>query len=104
MEKKKVLLIDIFEANAKRLKEKIFLRYEDQSFTYTQAQKKSNQLANMALDMEINRGDTVALMMFNEPLFIWFMLGKIFISIFIYDRLCGIFPNYVSCVYKRLNC
>ena len=51
--------------------------YEEESYTFEQVNKRANQVANFALESGLKRGDVVALMIQNEPAYVWTYLGKI---------------------------
>ena len=70
-------LIDFFEDNVKRLPNKKMVLYEEESYTFEQVNKRANQVANFALESGLKRGDVVALMIQNEPAYVWTYLGKI---------------------------
>lgn len=72
---------------ARRRAERVFLRYEERSFTYGQAERESNRVANALLRGWPGRrrheaaggplvpGQTVALLVGNEPAFVWAWIG-----------------------------
>ncbi|XP_063002322.1 long-chain fatty acid transport protein 3 [Elgaria multicarinata webbii] len=58
----------------------VWLRYEERSFTYGQAERESNRVANALLRLPgepapLLPGHTVALLVGNEPAFVWAWLG-----------------------------
>jgi crotonobetaine/carnitine-CoA ligase len=73
------VLGELIEERAKRLVDKRFLRFKDQSFTYEQMNRFSNRCANAFQRMGITKGDRVSIMLPNCPEFIhlWFGLAKI---------------------------
>uniref|UniRef100_A0A670KIV4 Long-chain-fatty-acid--CoA ligase n=1 Tax=Podarcis muralis TaxID=64176 RepID=A0A670KIV4_PODMU len=72
--------LERFGALARRQPDKPFLIYEEQVHTYRQVDRRSNRVARLFLEEgALARGDTVALLMSNEPDFIhaWFGLAKL---------------------------
>ncbi|XP_034955894.1 long-chain fatty acid transport protein 6 [Zootoca vivipara] len=72
--------LERFGKLARRQPDKPFLIYEDQVHTYREVDRRSNQVARLFLEEgALARGDTVALLMSNEPDFIhaWFGLAKL---------------------------
>ncbi|KAI4894328.1 hypothetical protein NFI96_025116, partial [Prochilodus magdalenae] len=69
-------LLDRFLDAVKEHPRKKFLIFEDQSFSYEEADRISNQVAQVVLrECGVGEGDTVALFLGNEPLFVWIWLG-----------------------------
>nr|XP_057944589.1 long-chain fatty acid transport protein 2-like [Doryrhamphus excisus] len=54
--------------------DKEFILFEESSYTYRQADKESNRVARV-LSSLVKEGDTAAVFMGNEPLFVWLWLG-----------------------------
>ncbi|XP_067288589.1 long-chain fatty acid transport protein 6 [Pseudorasbora parva] len=73
-----VTVIDRFVQQAKRIPEKAFLIYDGVAYTYGELEERSNRVARVFQDA-VNKGDTVALLMSNEPDFIalWFGFCKL---------------------------
>ena len=67
------------ERHAQRRPAHIFLRYEQQQFSYAQANALVNRHAHAYRALGIGRGDVVALMLDNRPAFLWhfFALQKL---------------------------
>ncbi|KAI5629276.1 long-chain fatty acid transport protein 6 precursor, partial [Silurus asotus] len=78
--KKIVTVMDRFVEQAQRIPDKTFLIFEGCTYTYREIEERSNRVAR-ALQRHgaVMRGDTVALLMSNEPDFIcvWFGLSKL---------------------------
>ncbi|XP_004686739.1 PREDICTED: long-chain fatty acid transport protein 6 [Condylura cristata] len=75
-----VTVLDKFLRNAKKQPKKPFIIYEGTIYTYQDVDKRSNRVAHAFLSHStLKRGDTVALLMSNEPDFIhvWFGLAKL---------------------------
>ncbi|NWJ08745.1 S27A6 protein, partial [Crypturellus undulatus] len=73
-------LIDLFMLRAEKIPHKPFIIYEGKVHTYQDVDKRSNRIAQVFLHHRIlKKGDTVALLMGNEPDFIhvWFGLAKL---------------------------
>nr|XP_020653194.1 long-chain fatty acid transport protein 6 [Pogona vitticeps] len=73
-------VLDKFVTLAEKQPDKPFLVYEGKVHTYRSVDKRSNRLAQLFLkEGTLKRGDTVALLMSNEPDFIhvWFGLAKL---------------------------
>lgn len=74
---RKMTFIDVFEKMAASRPSKVFLRYNDESYTYGDVQRRMNKVANMALTLGLKPGDTVAMFMYNEPAYIWTWMGEL---------------------------
>ncbi|XP_037365315.1 long-chain fatty acid transport protein 6 [Talpa occidentalis] len=75
-----VTVLDKFLRNAKKQPEKPFIIYEGAIYTYQDVDKRSSRVAHALLNhCTLKKGDTVALLMSNEPDFIhvWFGLAKL---------------------------
>lgn len=57
----------LFQETAQKHSKKVFLRSEDQSWTYAQANAICNQMARGLLSLGISQGDTVGLLSANRP-------------------------------------
>ena len=69
-------LPDVFEDQAKRIPDKVFFVFEDKTYTYKFVNEQANRVARAALKLGIKNGETVAMMVYNEPAFLWTYLGK----------------------------
>ena len=69
-------LVDIFEQKAAQQPDKVFVIFEDKTYTYKFMNEQANRVAHAALMIGIKRGHTVAMMNYNEPAFLWTLLGK----------------------------
>lgn len=77
---KVVTVLDRFMQQAQKIPNKPFIIYEDNAFTYQDVDKRSNKVAQVFFKQGVlKKGDTVALLMSNEPDFInvWFGLCKL---------------------------
>ncbi|KAG3265945.1 solute carrier family 27 member 6 [Ictidomys tridecemlineatus] len=75
-----VTVLDKFLSHAKRQPQKPFIIYEGDVYTYQDVDKRSNKVARVFLNhSSLEKGDTVALLMSNEPDFVhvWFGLAKL---------------------------
>lgn len=82
--KRVVTVIDRFVQQAAGIPNKTFLIYEGVSYTYEDIDKRSNKVAQVFAERgTVKKGDTVALLMSNEPDFIcvWFGLSKLGCSV-----------------------
>ncbi|MBI5439930.1 MAG: AMP-binding protein [Deltaproteobacteria bacterium] len=70
---------ELVEERARRLGDKVFLRFKDQAFTYAQIDRLSNRCANAYQRLGIGKGDKVSIMLPNCPEFLhlWFGAAKI---------------------------
>ena len=70
---------DYLESKVWNHPHKVYLYFEDQCWTYQQFNERVNQAANAFLELGIQKGDRVCLMLPNSPefLFSWFGLNKI---------------------------
>ncbi|XP_005557736.2 long-chain fatty acid transport protein 6 isoform X3 [Macaca fascicularis] len=75
-----VTVLDKFLSHAKRQPRKPFIIYEGDIYTYQDVDKRSSRVAHVFLNhSSLKKGDTVALLMSNEPDFVhvWFGLAKL---------------------------
>ncbi|XP_041915015.1 long-chain fatty acid transport protein 6 [Alosa alosa] len=82
--KRVVTVIDRFVQQAAEIPNKTFLIYEGVSYTYEEIDKRSNKVAQVFAERgTVKKGDTVALLMSNEPDFVcvWFGLSKLGCSV-----------------------
>lgn len=73
-------MLDNFLGHVKKQPQKPFIIYEGDIYTYQDVDKRSSRVAHALLDHStLKKGDTVALLMNNEPDFIhvWFGLAKL---------------------------
>ncbi|XP_067441175.1 long-chain fatty acid transport protein 2-like [Thunnus thynnus] len=69
-------ILDCFLDKVAKQPHKKFLLFEESSFTYSQADKESNRVARaLSLHANLKEGDTAAVFLGNEPLFVWIWLG-----------------------------
>ena len=71
-------LIDKFEALVEQQPRKAMVIFEDCVYTYEYMDQQANRVANMMRGLGVKMGDTVAMMINNEPAFIWTQLGELF--------------------------
>ncbi|KAM4532020.1 long-chain fatty acid transport protein 6 isoform 2-T2 [Fundulus diaphanus] len=77
-------VLDRFIEQAQRIPNKPFVIYDGTVYTYRDMELRSNRLANVFLhNVHLKKGDSVALLMSNEPDFLsaWFGLAKVGCSI-----------------------
>ncbi|XP_076443749.1 long-chain fatty acid transport protein 2-like [Babylonia areolata] len=68
-------LIDKFEAHVARHPHKAMLIYEDFIYTYEFVNQQANRVANIAQQLGLKFGDSIAVMIHNEPAYAWTLLG-----------------------------
>ncbi|XP_076443429.1 long-chain fatty acid transport protein 6-like [Babylonia areolata] len=68
-------LIDKFEARVAIHPQKAMLVFEDCVFTYEFMNEQANRVAHTAQQLGLKSGDTVAVMISNDPAFVWTTLG-----------------------------
>jgi len=66
---------ELLEEKAARYKDKIFLIFEDKTFTYRQMNENANRIANYFLSSGAGQGKGVAILMDNSPSFIDIFIG-----------------------------
>jgi crotonobetaine/carnitine-CoA ligase len=73
------VLGELIDDRGKRLGDKIFLRFKDQTFTYDEIRRYSNRCAHAFKNLGIGKGDKVSIMLPNCPEFlhVWLGLAKI---------------------------
>lgn len=69
-------ILDCFLDRAAKQPQKNFLLFEDSSYTYSDVDKESNKVARaLSQYAQLKKGDTVALLIGNEPQFVWLWLA-----------------------------
>ncbi|XP_048253913.1 very long-chain acyl-CoA synthetase-like isoform X1 [Haliotis rufescens] len=68
-------LIDRFEKHVYNQPRKPFIIFEGSVFTYEYVNQQANRVANVVKTWGLSVGDTVAIMIYNEPAFVWTFLG-----------------------------
>ena len=69
-------LIDFFEDGVAEHPEKLFIIFEGREYSYQLVDQMANKVANSVNAWGLQQGDTVALVISNEPAFVWTFLGK----------------------------
>ncbi|RUS69970.1 hypothetical protein EGW08_022266 [Elysia chlorotica] len=69
------LFIDVFEEIVAKNPQKTFLVFHSESYSYAQVDAQANRVARVLADLGLGSHDTLALVMSNEPAFIWVYLG-----------------------------
>ncbi|XP_067664718.1 long-chain fatty acid transport protein 2-like [Haliotis asinina] len=69
------LLIDRFEKHVYNQPKKPFIIFEGNIFTYEYIDQQANRVANIVKTWGLSAGETVAMMIYNEPAFVWTFLG-----------------------------
>ena len=72
-------LIDKFEAHVAKHPKKALVIFEDCVYTYEFIDQQANRVANMMRQLGLKLDDTVAVMIHNEPAFLWTLLGESFV-------------------------
>ena len=73
----KTFLIDKFEEKVAKTPKKAFIVFEDNIFTYEYVDQMACKVANVAKSWGLSHGDCVAMMIENEPSFVWTFLGEL---------------------------
>ncbi|XP_070686223.1 long-chain fatty acid transport protein 2-like [Pempheris klunzingeri] len=71
------LILDRFSEVVESQPHKPFILFKDETFTYQDADVLSNKTARAFLRSGLKTGDTVAMFLGNEPMFIWLWLGLV---------------------------
>ncbi|XP_041370989.1 very long-chain acyl-CoA synthetase-like isoform X2 [Gigantopelta aegis] len=81
--RRRELIVDSFEQQVRERPAKTLVIFEDEPFTYEAVDRHANQVARQGLRLGLGPNDVVALMMYNEPEFLWTFLGlqKIGVSV-----------------------
>ena len=69
-------LADYLEEGVRKHPAKPLIIFEDFKYSYHHVNAQSNKVANFALAQGLQSGDIVALMITNEPAFIWTYIGS----------------------------
>lgn len=70
-------IINMFEEAVLRHPRKAFVIFEDRIYTYGFMNDQANKVANIAMNWGLRVGECIAIMMENEPAFIWTFLGMV---------------------------
>uniref|UniRef100_A0A2K5QN30 long-chain-fatty-acid--CoA ligase n=1 Tax=Cebus imitator TaxID=2715852 RepID=A0A2K5QN30_CEBIM len=71
-------ILRVFLEKARQTPHKPFLLFRDETLTYAQVDRRSNQVARALHDhLGLRQGDCVALFMDNEPAYVWLWLGLV---------------------------
>ncbi|XP_043083699.1 very long-chain acyl-CoA synthetase [Puntigrus tetrazona] len=69
-------LVDRFSDSVQKNPDKAFIRFQDETHSYAESDKRSNKIARSLLKHAgLHEGDTVALLLGNEPMFLWIWLA-----------------------------
>ena len=71
------LFIDKFEKRAAETPDEVFMMFEDRSYSYGLMDQWACKVAGVVMSLGVSCDNTVALMMENEPAFVWTFLGRI---------------------------
>ena len=88
-QEKKRFLVSKFEDAVERSPKKPFIIFEDRIYTYEFVNEQANKTANIAAKWGLKIGECVAIMIENEPAFIWTFLGMLIM--FAYEYLVQLF-------------
>ncbi|KAL3866070.1 hypothetical protein ACJMK2_043409 [Sinanodonta woodiana] len=69
------LLVDIFEEKVKGNPNKTFIICNDKPYSYNFVDQQANRVARAAMEIGLKQDDVVAVMVYNEPAFLWLYLG-----------------------------
>lgn len=70
-----ITAVDLLEGHARKTPDKPFLVYRDVSHSYGEINKRANRMAHLARQCGMKRGDTVAILIHNEPAFVETLFG-----------------------------
>ncbi|XP_020835043.1 long-chain fatty acid transport protein 2 [Phascolarctos cinereus] len=69
-------ILSVFLERARQTPNKPFLLFQDETLSYAQVDRRSNQVARLLHDrLGLRQGDCVALFLGNEPAYVWLWLG-----------------------------
>src|SRR3954468_3412283 len=66
-----------FQDRAARYGDRVFIRFDDQTMTYREANETSNRYASALATRGVGRGDAVGIMMTNSPRMVMLMLAVV---------------------------
>ena len=66
---------ELLEEKAARYKDKVFLMFDDETFTYRQMNENANRMANYFLSINAGQGKGIAILMDNSPRFLDIFIG-----------------------------
>ncbi|XP_006208419.2 long-chain fatty acid transport protein 2 [Vicugna pacos] len=71
-------ILSAFQDKARQIPHKPFVLFRDETLTYAQVDRRSNQVARALRDhLGLRQGDCVAIFMGNEPAYVWLWLGLV---------------------------
>ncbi|XP_021549549.1 very long-chain acyl-CoA synthetase isoform X2 [Neomonachus schauinslandi] len=71
-------ILHLFLQTARKTPHKPFLLFRDETLTYSQVDRRSNQVARaLRAHLGLRQGDCVAIFMSNEPAYVWLWLGLV---------------------------
>nr|XP_035957818.1 very long-chain acyl-CoA synthetase isoform X2 [Halichoerus grypus] len=71
-------ILHLFLQKARKTPHKPFLLFRDETLTYSQVDRRSNQVARaLRAHLGLRQGDCVAIFMGNEPAYVWLWLGLV---------------------------
>lgn len=82
--------LKMLEENVARFPKKTFIIFEDRHFSYEYVDAMANKVANLAMTWGLPLHTPVAMMIENEPAFLWTFFGEIFSS-------NGVFADVLQC-------
>ncbi|XP_061172698.1 long-chain fatty acid transport protein 6-like [Saccostrea echinata] len=68
-------VLDMFEDDVTRVPNKTFIIFEDRQYSYEFVDSMANKVANLAASWNLPRDTPVAMMIENEPAFVWTFIG-----------------------------
>ncbi|KAK3601065.1 hypothetical protein CHS0354_029291 [Potamilus streckersoni] len=69
------LLADIFEEKVKEKPDKTFIICNNKLYSYSFVDQQANRVARAAMEIGLKQDNVVAIMVYNEPAFLWLYLG-----------------------------
>lgn len=70
-----------FVQTARKYPNEIYIEYENEKYTWKQAEEEARRVGHWALSMGLKRGDTIAVVMTNRPEFIFMWLGLMSVGV-----------------------
>jgi acyl-CoA synthetase (AMP-forming)/AMP-acid ligase II len=68
-------MVDAFEASVQKNPQKTFLWCDGMAYSYALVDDKATRVARFAEEIGLKCGDSVAMMIYNSPEFVWTLFG-----------------------------
>ena len=74
--RRNAMVVDVLEEQVEKIPDKAFIIYQDNVYTYRFMDRQMNKAARVGKQMGLKTADTVAVLIHNEPAFLWTVFGR----------------------------